>query len=197
MRVPRLFLPYLLLLSWPLTLAASAHPLGNFTINHLAKMQVAQGRLQVRYILDIAEIFPSIFQIIHQRPDGAWNDAIMRDWAQRETAVVTGGLRIRADGTPIALRLRAVNAALRPGAGGLPILRWVGQVRGASRRNAARSQRISVNDYVYADRRIGWKDIIAGSQTEPTDELQHYPSALIGTPGGSMPPHLRLRAPWS
>ncbi len=166
-------------MTWPLTLVASAHPLGNFTINHLAKIQVAQGRLQVRYILDIAEI--PTFQIMHQRPDGAWNDTIMRDWARRETAVVTGGLQIRADGTPIALQLRDVNAALRPGAGGLPILRWVGQFEAPLPQSGA-LHHISINDYVYADRRIGWKDIIAGSQTEPTDELQRYPSALIGTP---------------
>ncbi|PZR57849.1 MAG: hypothetical protein DLM50_05345 [Candidatus Meridianibacter frigidus] len=34
---------------------AVAHPLGNFTINHLAKVGVGARKLHVRYILDIAE----------------------------------------------------------------------------------------------------------------------------------------------
>jgi ABC-type nickel/cobalt efflux system permease component RcnA len=39
-----------------------------------------------------------------------------------------------------------------------------------------------MRDNVYADRRIGWKDIVVGAQIEPTNELRRYPSALIGTP---------------
>jgi ABC-type nickel/cobalt efflux system permease component RcnA len=30
--------------------------------------------------------------------------------------------------------------------------------------------------------RLGWKDVVAGAQREPTDELRAYPSALIGSP---------------
>jgi Ni/Co efflux regulator RcnB len=36
--------------------AASAHPLGNFTVNHFARVEVAGDRLFVRYVLDLAEI---------------------------------------------------------------------------------------------------------------------------------------------
>ena len=36
--------------------AAQAHPLGNFTINHFARVEVAGHRLYVRYVLDVAEI---------------------------------------------------------------------------------------------------------------------------------------------
>jgi hypothetical protein len=35
---------------------ASAHPLGNFTINRFARVEVAGHRLYVRYVLDLAEI---------------------------------------------------------------------------------------------------------------------------------------------
>jgi hypothetical protein len=40
-----------------------AHPLGNFTINHLARLQPEAGQLRVHYVLDIAEI--PTFQIMH------------------------------------------------------------------------------------------------------------------------------------
>ena len=36
--------------------AASAHPLGNFSVNHLAQVRVSADRVDVRYILDEAEI---------------------------------------------------------------------------------------------------------------------------------------------
>ena len=35
---------------------ASAHPLGNFTINHYAGVEVAGSDIYVRYALDVAEI---------------------------------------------------------------------------------------------------------------------------------------------
>ena len=35
---------------------ASAHPLGNFTINRFARVEVAGDRLYVRYVVDMAEI---------------------------------------------------------------------------------------------------------------------------------------------
>src|SRR4051794_14209426 len=35
---------------------ASAHPLGNFTINRFARVEVAGDRLYVRYVVDLAEI---------------------------------------------------------------------------------------------------------------------------------------------
>lgn len=153
----------------------SAHPLGNFTINHLAKVTSRAGALHVRYILDIAEI--PTFQIMHAQ-SGGWTASAMQRWANGEIQVVQSGLRVRIDGAPIVLDPHFAHASLRPGAGGLPILRWVGEFSAPPHTPS----RVTVDDFVYADRRIGWKDIVAGSQTEPTNELRAYPSALIGTP---------------
>jgi ABC-type nickel/cobalt efflux system permease component RcnA len=155
---------------------AYAHPLGNFTINHLAKIAAAKGALRVRYILDIAEI--PTFQIMHDAR-GSWAQR-QTQWADSEVAVVQTGLHVTIDGVPVALQPHSVSVALRPGAGGLPIIRWVGEFSVATSRGVA--HRVAVRDEVYAERRIGWKDIIAGVQSEPTNELRRYPSALIGTP---------------
>src|SRR5204862_220601 len=45
-----------LLAALALPAAASAHPLGNFTVNHFARVQVSGHTLYVRYVLDMAEI---------------------------------------------------------------------------------------------------------------------------------------------
>ena len=43
---------------------ANAHPLGNFTINHYAGLQIAPDRVEIDYVLDMAEI--PAFQEIRQ-----------------------------------------------------------------------------------------------------------------------------------
>jgi len=157
---------------------ADAHPLGNFTINHLAKIDV-QRNLHIRYVLDIAEI--PTFQIMRERtPAGNWSSAAMQSWADSEVAIVQSGLHIIADGTPLALSSSGAHARLRPGAGGLPILYWVDDFHAALA--AGRAHHLEINDRVYEARRIGWKDIIVAPQTEPTHELLVYPSALIASP---------------
>jgi nickel/cobalt transporter (NicO) family protein len=45
-------------------LPADAHPLGNFTINHYAGLQVAPDGVGIDYVLDMAEI--PAFQEINQ-----------------------------------------------------------------------------------------------------------------------------------
>jgi|SRR5579884_419639 len=172
-------LPVLFVLPLALcTARAAAHPLGNFTINHLAKLSAGERELRLRYILDIAEI--PTFQIMHAQAAGRWNSAVMRSWANGELAIVQRQIDLNIDGSAAALNARASYAQLRPGAGGLPILRWVGLYTVALKSSGAHV--VTMRDNVYADRRIGWKDIIAGGQTEPTNELRQYPGALIGTP---------------
>lgn len=172
--VPRVVLFVVLALT--ATAVAAAHPLGNFTINHLAKIYAQPGALRIRYILDIAEI--PTFQIMHAQGD--WDSIAMRKWTQSEIAVVRSGFHVRVNGEPIEIQAHSASASLRAGAGGLPILRWVGTFSIAL--PGASLERITVTDAVYGDRRIGWKDIDVGGQSEPTNELRSYPSALIGTP---------------
>ncbi|MDQ2991824.1 MAG: hypothetical protein M3R30_03245 [Candidatus Eremiobacteraeota bacterium] len=156
-----------------------AHPLGNFTINHLARITAAPAALHVRYVLDIAEI--PTFQIGQTRGVGsAWTAAQLQSWANDEIPTVVSAFHLSVDGKTQALQPGRAVARVRPGAGGLPILYWVGTFSVPITAGAPHA--IAIDDAVYADRRIGWKDIVVGTQTEPTHELQIYPSALIGTP---------------
>lgn len=153
---------------------ADAHPLGNFTINHLAVLRPSANRLSVHYVLDIAEI--PTFQIMHATGD--WTPARMHDWESQEATTVANGLSIEADGSALSLHLKRTSATTRSGAGGLPILYWTGDFTVLTPLEST----ITVRDLVYADRRIGWKDIVVPGLSEPTDELRSYPSALIGSP---------------
>lgn len=152
------------------TASALAHPLGNFTINHLAHVRVSRGELRVRYVLDIAEI--PTFQLFRGKTPS-------KTWADSESALVLRGVHVDVDGRPITLVARGDRAALRPGAGGLSTLYWLGEF---SAPIASGAHDVRIQDDVYADRRIGWRDIVVEPQREPTHELTAYPNALLGSP---------------
>ncbi|HZV79324.1 MAG TPA: hypothetical protein VFF60_06865 [Candidatus Binatus sp.] len=158
---------------------ANAHPLGNFTINHLTKVRVSTNEIDLKYVLDIAEI--PTFQIMHEHAiDGPQRDALLRRWADDEGAIVANNLDVEHDGVRARLQLKTPRVSLRPGAGGLPTLYWVGEFR-APLPPATSVRRIVVRDNVNPER-IGWRDIVVEPQQEPTNELRSYPSALIGSP---------------
>jgi len=153
--------------------SAGAHPLGNFTINHLARIDARGDRLRIHYVLDIAEI--PTFQIMHAAD---WTLARAHAWEYGEAQLVAQNFVVQADGHALQLHVQNTSLRTRPGAGGLPILYWTAEYWAVLPSRAA----ISVHDRVYADRRIGWKDIVLPGVADPTNELRSYPSALIGSP---------------
>src|SRR5579862_254535 len=89
---------------------AVAHPLGNFTINHLTRVTASHDRLALDYTLDIAEI-PS-FQIMHA-VYGPWGESQLRRWADDESRVVVAGLTVTVDGRESAMVESEPRATLR------------------------------------------------------------------------------------
>ena len=99
------------------TAAASAHPLGNFTINRFARVEVSGDRLYVRYVLDMAEI--PTYEARQQGIDG-----------KAYVARVARGLHVTLGGRPVALVPVAHALAFPPGVGGLHTFRLEVILRG-------------------------------------------------------------------
>jgi nickel/cobalt transporter (NicO) family protein len=154
--------------------AASAHPLGNFTVNRYAGIELSGEWVYVHYALDLAEI-PTFQEGKRLR--------------KPEAAVQLGrGLELSVDGRRRSLRVIARRVERRPGAGGLATLR-LDAVYDAGR---------SGSRLTYADRnfggRLGWKEIVVRatrgarvvSTTAParsvSDELRAYPRDLLREP---------------
>jgi len=136
--------------------AASAHPLGNFTVNRFARVEVAGDRLYVRYVVDMAEI-PTLQRV----------------------PVRIGALHVRVDGKPVALRVTRTALAHPRGAAGLRTTRFQAILAGP--RVTTRST-VAVDDRNYANR-IGWKEIVLGTDTRSaSDELRAYPKDLLHNP---------------
>ena len=159
----RLLVGAALLAALVLPAAASAHPLGNFTINRFSRIEVAGPRLYVDYVLDLAEI--PTFQA--GRIDAP-------DYARR----IARGAELTVDGRRA--RLVPVEWALAHpnGAGGLKTTRFEVILRGPF---LAGRTAVAYRDDNYADR-IGWKEIVVGDARSRSHELRAYPKNLLSAP---------------
>src|SRR5580704_10470331 len=85
-----------------MALPAAAHPLGNFTINHLTKLSVQGERIDLRYVLDMAEI-PTFALMRERSPNGRMSASEIAAWSRDEVAVIRPQLDLRIDGVPVEL----------------------------------------------------------------------------------------------
>jgi nickel/cobalt transporter (NicO) family protein len=146
--------------------AAQAHPLGNFTINRFARVEVAGHRLYVRYVLDMAEI-----PTYQARQQGVDPNVYARNLA--------AGLHVQLDGR--AVRLVPVEHALAfpLGVGGLHTMRLELILRGPV---VSDTEQLTVSDTNYSDH-IGWREILVGASAHSiSDELRAYPKSLLQSP---------------
>jgi nickel/cobalt exporter len=162
----RLFrLTFLGLLVAGLTLAltphsASAHPMGNFTINHYSALTVGAGQVRVLYVIDMAEI-PTYQELGTIRADHSpdLTAAERAAYMARQAPELLKGLALTLDGTALPLAVAAPPEMTLPiGAGNLPTLRFVMTMTASL--GSAQAGALAYADNNYPDR-IGWKEIIA------------------------------------
>jgi ABC-type nickel/cobalt efflux system permease component RcnA len=158
-------------------LPLQAHPLGNFTSNHLTRIAVHPTSIDVHYVLDDAEI-PTFSLLRSLDAHGKPSPPVLNAWAVQHAKDIASDLVLTVGGQPAALTFTGVRVRLRPGAAGLSILYFTADYT-APRQSGA--QRIEYNDNTLLGR-IGWKDVVVLPQREPTHELLVYPDELIGSP---------------
>jgi nickel/cobalt transporter (NicO) family protein len=157
---------------------AHAHPLGNFSVNHLATVSISADRVEVRYVLDQAEI-PTV------QERGLGRAEVLR----RKLEEVRRGLTLTVDGQGAALRAAGRPRLTFPdGAGGLATTRLELTLNAAVRS----PRRVALHDDTFPGR-VGWKAIVAapGEGTavrtatpsgDPTGGLRRYPQGLLQSP---------------
>jgi nickel/cobalt transporter (NicO) family protein len=171
--------------------AASAHPLGNFTINRYGGIVLSPGRIEVRYVLDMAEI-PTFQEQpnLDTNGDGAVDAREQQDWADRTAPSLLSNLSVAVHGSPVILNVEGDQMRFRDGQAGLPILYFTATFAG--------SLTSTDGSVAYADGnypgRIGWKEItvrslegvsVIGSSVPTTSvsrELLAYPQDLLSSP---------------
>jgi nickel/cobalt transporter (NicO) family protein len=172
---------------------ASAHPLGNFTINHYAGLVVGRDAVQLEVVIDMAEI-PAFQerQAMDADLDGTVSDAEGSAWAGPACAKLAESLRLTRAGTALGLGSTARAVSFPPGAGGLSTLRLeCGFIARLTPTMDGRTA-ITFEDRSYGER-IGWREIVATGDgtvvdtnglpaTSPSAKLTSYPADLIAQP---------------
>jgi nickel/cobalt transporter (NicO) family protein len=153
---------------------ASAHPLGNFTVNRFAGIELAGSNVYVRYSIDLAEI--PTYQLGDEVRAPGYPARLARD------------LELSIDGRPLPLRALERRLVSSPGAGGLETLRL----------DVVYAAKAAGGELVFRDRsfpgRIGWREVtlsardgaeVVGSDVPETSEsrgLRAYPKDQLRSP---------------
>jgi ABC-type nickel/cobalt efflux system permease component RcnA len=163
--------------------SASAHPLGNFTINHYDRIEPSGDRLYVLYVLDMAEI--PTFQA-KPTVDAQGETA----YGRRLAASLAEHVRATVGGTAVVLRPVKHVLAFPPGQAGLSTTRLEVLLESPP---LAHGGALDYHDGNYAGR-IGWKEIVVqagsgarvASSNAPSSSISHellaYPKNLLQSP---------------
>jgi nickel/cobalt transporter (NicO) family protein len=158
--------------------AAGAHPLGNFSVNHLSTVSVSSDRVDVRYILDQAEI-----------PTFQERDVADAELLRRKQAEVQRRLVLTVDGRRVPLRPAGTPSLSHPqGAGGLKTTRVELPLSAA----VAAPRRVALRDGTFPGR-VGWHAIVSrpgrgtavranAPASDPTGGLRRYPEDALSSP---------------
>ena len=174
-------------------LAAIAHPLGNFTINHYAGITVSSAEIQLDIVIDMAEI-PAFQerQRMDADSDGTVDDAEAAAGATADCTALVDSLELTRDGNRLVLSSGPAAVSFPPGAGGLSTLRLQCAFDAALGPAIAGPTTIDFIDGSYTER-IGWREIVAVADgvdldshglpaTSLSQRLTAYPADRIALP---------------
>ena len=176
-----------------LSVLGAAHPLGNFSVNQFARIEIESTQVKIRQVLDMAEI-PTITELrrIDTNSDGVYSEAELNEYA----AIISPGYLANIDANVGDRRLDFVvaklTAEMRTGSGDLKILRIVWDLTSPIE-PAAEGTRFTYHNRNYTER-IGWNELVvkpvgttkvydsSAFGGAVTDELQTYPEDSLASP---------------
>lgn len=178
---------------WFLSRSAFAHPMGNFSISHYAGITIERNRLEVRYLIDMAEI-PTFQEMQQSGITGRTDDPRLTSYLETKAIEFGQGLRVSINGQMLPVRPVSQQVIFSPGAGNLLTMKF-GFVYRAKIPDECIKGRCEL-DYqdVNLTGRAGWKEIMATATREVTmvsstapdhdrsAQLSNYPTDLLNSP---------------
>jgi len=182
---------------------ASAHPLGNFTVNTYTGLRIQPDRVVIDMVVDMAEI-PAVQarRGIDGDGDGKVDDGEGAAYATRTCPEVAQRLDLTVEGRRAPVRSVSADVTFPPGAAGLPTLRLTCGL--VAETGELRSEReIDLTSTVFTDR-VGWREITAvGDRTtlvssnvreaSTSGRLTAYPDDLLSSPPDQRTASVRAR----
>nr|MDQ2900203.1 sulfite exporter TauE/SafE family protein [Acidobacteriota bacterium] len=140
-----------------------AHPMGNFSVNHYARIEVRPKGVDVRYVLDLAEI--PTFELMQQ-----WKLQASSPKPELEAKAVeqarewVGNLSFAENRRALNPRFEGAQMTTADGAGGLPVMRIVAHLK-----LPATAGKLEYEDRNFPGR-AGWKEIVIAAADGATLE---------------------------
>ncbi len=137
---------------------AAAHPMGNFSISHYAGITIHPRRVELRYLIDMAEI-PTFQELQDSAIVPEDGHPSLDGYLARKADVLKEALVLELNGRRLMLQKESSSILFSPGAGELPTMK-LGIVYVASLADALSA---GLNRLVYRDEnfpdRAGWKEV--------------------------------------
>ncbi|PCG83902.1 nickel transporter [Streptomyces sp. WZ.A104] len=163
---------------------ATAHPLGNFSVNHHTGLVLRPDRIDAHIVVDRAEI-----AALQERPtvdadrDGTISDGESRAYAEKTCSSLSGQLHLNVDGTAVDWSRSSAALEYQKGEAGLQTSRLTCRLSAPAELGAPAEIRAETD---YDTRRVGWHEMTATGQglsitrsdvpaTSATRELRQYP----------------------
>jgi len=170
--------------------ASRAHPMGNFSVNHYAKITIKQGSVEIRYLIDMAEI-PTFQETRQFDLAPTVGDPGASRYLDREEQLLKEGISLESDGQSVRLDTISRQVAFADGAGGLPTMKTGFVFRGKLDVTAG-AHKLSYFDNNFPGR-AGWKEIVvlgdgvaildsSAPATDRSQELTNYSSDVLNSP---------------
>ena len=169
----------------------AAHPLGNFSVNHLNRLSFATNRVIDDVIIDTAEIPTAQAESqIDSNGDGTATPTELQSFADERCAAFNAATSLRVDGDVVGFVVTSTSFAYNPGQAGLQTSRLECRLEAAADLTSPHTVQFSDG---YLPNRIGWKEINAVAsdiaiidspvpQTSVTNDLRTYPVDLLSSP---------------
>ncbi len=171
-------------------LTSFAHPMGNFSVNHYAKIKIDRGSIAVQYLIDMAEI--PTFQETRQFDFGPTAGGVRTSsYLDRQERLLKEGISLESDGQSVPLNTISRHLAFADGAGGLPTMKVEFVFRGKMDATAG-AHKLSYLDNNFPGR-AGWKEVVvlgngvaildsSAPATDRSQELTNYSSDVLNSP---------------
>src|SRR5579862_1596751 len=169
---------------------ACAHPMGNFSINHYAKIKVGARSVEIRYLIDMAEI-PTFQEARQFDMTPKADDPGLARYLSRQEQLLKAGLSLESDGKSVRLDTISREVSFAEGAGGLPTMKMGFVFRG--RLDVPTGvHRLSYLDNNFPGR-AGWKEVVvqgdgaaildsSAPSNDRSQELTSYSSDVLNSP---------------
>lgn len=185
-------------------LPALAHPMGNFSVNHYSGLKLSPDSLELRYIIDMAEI-PTFQELQAAGITANPKDPRIKPYLSKKADDFWKGITLKIDGRPVELECREQQVIFPPGAGGLPTMKFGFTCRAPLKKLSAGAHRLEYRDDNFPGR-AGWKEIIVNGDSElqlvssaphedRSSELSNYPTDLLNSPPQDLQTSLSFTMP--